>query len=115
MPPLPRQRRRPDHRGCRRGECLGLQRADLDLDRSPAILGHQVVLLNGKIQIKERYKTKRNHLIRLDTGTVAMLRNWRIRQNEIRQLAGAGFKDQGFVFAQPDGGPFNPERFTRAH
>ena len=31
----------------------------------------------------------------------------------MRLLAGAGFKDQGFVFAQPNGGPFHPERFTR--
>jgi integrase len=99
--------------GCRRGECLGLKWADIDLDAGTAIISRQVTTIDHVLVEKELPKTKYGHLIRLDTGTVGMLRSWRARQNEEKLLVGLGFVDQGFVFSQPDGRPYDPDRFSR--
>ncbi len=63
--------------GCRRGECLGLKWADIDLDAGTAIISRQVTTIDHVLVEKELPKTKYGHLIRLDTGTVGMLRSWR--------------------------------------
>lgn len=42
-----------------------------------------------------------------------MLRRWRARQAEEKLLLGAGYADQGFVFGQPDGRVYDPDRFSR--
>jgi integrase len=98
---------------CRRGEALGLKWQDVDLDAGTAVLSTQVTSVNHKIIIKELPKTKRGHLIRLDAGTVEVLRRWRARQNEEKLLLGPGYRDDGWVFCQADGSVYHPERFSR--
>ena len=98
--------------GCRRGEALGLRWSGMDLDAATAVVGHQVTVVEGRIVLKELPKTKRGHVIRLDTGTVAMLRAHRKTQNEELLLVGPGFVDQGLVFCRPDGPPYHPDRFS---
>ena len=75
--------------GCRRGECLGLRWSDIDLDEATAIIARQVTALDHRVIVKELSKTKQAHLIRLDSGTVAMLRKLRAEQAEekLRLLA----------------------------
>ena len=68
--------------------------------------------IQDRVIVKELPKTKRAHVIRLDSGTVAMLRSHKARQNEERLLVGPGFEDQGLVFCRPDGAPYHPERFS---
>ncbi|MGH8950464.1 MAG: tyrosine-type recombinase/integrase [Acidimicrobiia bacterium] len=99
--------------GCRRGECLGLQWGDLDLDAGTAVISRQVTTVDHKLRIKELPKTKRGHMIRLDSATVGMLRRWRARQAEEKLLVGAGYDDQDFVFCHPNGGAYDPDRFSR--
>jgi len=99
--------------GCRRGECLGIKWSDIDLDTATAIICRQVTAIDHQLIEKELPKTKSGHLIRLDSGTVGMLRSWRARQNEEKLLVGHGFVDHGFVFSQPDGRPYDPDRFSR--
>lgn len=99
--------------GCRRGECLGLQWGDLDLDAATAIISRQVTAIDHELRIKELPKTKRGHMIRLDAGTVDMLRRWRAHQAEEKLLVGAGYIDQDFVFCHADGSVYDPDRFSR--
>jgi integrase len=99
--------------GCRRGECLGLKWGDLDLETSTAIVSRQVTTIDHELRIKELPKTKRGHMIRLDAGTVGMLRRWRARQAEEKLLVGAGYEDNDFVFCHPDGNVYDPDRFSR--
>lgn len=99
--------------GCRRGECLGLKWSDLDLDKGTAVISRQVTAIDHQLRVKELPKTKRGHMILLDSGTVAMLRRWRARQAEEKLLVGAGYRDQGFVFCHPDGSVYDPDRFSR--
>ncbi|MGI8807832.1 MAG: tyrosine-type recombinase/integrase [Acidimicrobiales bacterium] len=99
--------------GCRRGECLGVTWKDLDLDSGKAVLSQQVTVVNGKLRIKPLPKTKRAHLIRLDSITVAIVRSWRARQNEERLLVGPGYEDLDLAFCHPDGRPYQPDRVSR--
>jgi integrase len=99
--------------GCRRGECLGLKWADLDLDNGTAVMSRQVTSINHQLRVKELPKTKRGHLILLDRGTIGMLRRWRARQAEEKLLVSAGYDDQDFVFCHPDGSVYDPDRFSR--
>ncbi len=99
--------------GCRRGECLGLRWSDVDLDEATAIIARQVTAIDHRVIVKELPKTKQAHLIRLDSGTVSMLRKLRAEQAEMKLRLGAGYHDEGYVFCQPDGRPYHPERFSR--
>lgn len=99
--------------GCRRGECLGLRWSDLDLDRATAVVSRQVTSIDHAIVVKELPKTKRGHTVVLDSNTVAMLRQWRARQNEEKLLVAVGYVDEGYVFCRPDGSPYDPDRFSR--
>ena len=99
--------------GCRRGECLGLRWSDVDLDESTAIISRQVTALDHQVIVKEMPKTKQAHLIRLDSGTVAMLKRVRAEQAQTKLRLGPGYQDEGHVFCQFDGRPHHPERFSR--
>ncbi len=99
--------------GCRRGECLGLRWSDLDLDGSTAIVSRQATSIDHEIVVKELPKTKRGHMVALDSNTVTMLRRWRAQQNEEKLLVGPGYVDEGYVFGKPDGTVYDPDRFSR--
>jgi integrase len=99
--------------GCRRGECLGLRWNDIDLEAGTAVMSRQVTALDHEVVVKELPKTKQAHLIRLDSGTVAMLRRLRVQQAESRLRLGPGYRDDDYVFCQFDGRPHHPERFSR--
>ncbi len=99
--------------GCRRGECLGLRWDDLDLDGSTTIISRQVTSIDHEIVVKKLPKTKRGHMVSLDSNTVTMLRRWRAQQNEEKLLVGPGYVDEGYVFCKPDGTVYDPDRFSR--
>jgi integrase len=99
--------------GCRRGECLGLRWSDLDLDGSTAIISRQVTAIDHEIVVKELPKTKRGHMVALDSNTVSMLRRWRAQQNAEKLLVGPGYVDEGYAFCRPDGTVYDPDRFSR--
>lgn len=69
--------------------------------------------IEHELRVKELPKTKRGHMILLDTGPVAMLRRWRARQAEEKLLVAAGYRDKGFVFCHPGGTIYDPDRFSR--
>ncbi|HPJ20585.1 MAG TPA: site-specific integrase, partial [Actinomycetota bacterium] len=52
--------------------------------------------------------------IALDADLVDRLRAHREAQNHERELVGVGYRDQGLVFANPDGSPVYPEGVSRA-
>ena len=99
--------------GCRRGEGLGVKWSDVDLDAGTAVISRQVTAIDHRVIVKDVPKTKHGHLIRLDSGTVAMLRRLRSEQAEEKLRLGPGYNDEGYVFCQWDGQPYHPERFSR--
>jgi hypothetical protein len=67
--------------------------------RRPILAGHTTGYSNGPVEgLKEVPKTKRGHMIRVDSGTVGMLRRWRACQAEEKLLVGADYNDRDFVF-----------------
>jgi integrase len=72
-----------------------------------------VTALDHQVIVKELPKTKQAHLIRLDSGTIAMLKRLRAQQAEAKLRLGPGYQDEGNVFCQFDGRPHHPERFSR--
>lgn len=113
--------------GDRRGANLGLRWQDIDFDRGTAALIWKVTCVNHKLVVKPYGKSGENHEIIIDHGTLAMLRSWRARQNQLRLALGLSHEcatpepqceDEGYhvrdlVFARPDGNYLHPERFSR--
>jgi integrase len=54
--------------GCRRCECLGLRWADVDLDQATAVISRQVTSIDHVVVVKDRPKTKRGHMVALDSN-----------------------------------------------
>jgi integrase len=100
--------------GCRRGEALGLRWADVDLDGARATIRQTVTAVGHEVLVQPRTKRGKPRPIELDAATITVLRTWRTRQLQERLSMGAGFADQGLVFAQLDGQPLHPEHFTNA-
>jgi integrase len=81
--------------GLRRGEALGLQWVDVDID------GAELTVASGKTAAAAR-------TIPLVAGTAAALREHRRRQLEERVAAGPLWQDTGHVFTREDGRPVDP-------
>ena len=58
-------------------------------------------------------KTNKGLTIRLQPELVAALKAQRKSQARERLLIGAGYADEGLVFAQVDGRPMHPDHFSR--
>ncbi len=90
--------------GMRRGDVSGLPGRRQLVVPDPG--ASQLTTINGKLLFSERAKTDRGkRTIDVDPATVAILRSHRARQSEHRLLVGAGYLDNGLVFALPDGEP----------
>lgn len=60
-----------------------------------------------------RTKGDKARVIELDTQTVAVLREWKAKQDAERNLVGAGYEDHGLIFCRPDGRLYHPEAFSK--
>ena len=101
--------------GARRGEILGLRWPDIDLDRATAAIFNQVTTDHDhQVIFKAGSKTGRGHTIHLDPATIALLAEWRERQDAEKRLLGSAYQDDDYVFCLEDGRHYHPERFSRA-
>lgn len=106
--------------GCRRGECLGLRWADVDLDAGSASIRQQVILLpkpcgiGREVRIVPGTKGGDARVIELDRRTVAMLKAWRKAQAADRLALGVGYDDHGLIFPKPDGRALDPKHFSQS-
>ncbi|MDP4014945.1 MAG: tyrosine-type recombinase/integrase [Candidatus Nanopelagicales bacterium] len=99
--------------GARRGEALGLRWTDVDIGRRRASITSSVGRVSGKI-IEGGTKTGAGRRpIALDSSILDALAEQRARQHRDRDLVGAGYRDQGLVFAAPEGSYVNPEHVSR--
>jgi len=103
-------------RGLRRGEACGLRWCEIDLDhgvpfvvRNRTTAGYRVIEGDPKTAAGVR-------AVALDRHTVRVLREHRRRQLEHRArrlAAGKIWRDCGYVFVGPDGGPIHPGYVTQ--
>lgn len=91
--------------GCRRGEMLGLQWADVDLD------AHTATLRRGGS--RGGNKGGKARTVTLTPAALDALRDTRRRQAEQRLAAGQEWADLGLVFATDTGRPIDPRNANR--
>lgn len=99
--------------GMRRGEVLGLQWNDVDLDAQRLSVHRSLVNVAYELTLSDVKTANGRRTIDLDDRTVDLLRTWRMRQIEERLLAGERPDDASLVFAHPDGSPIHPDYFSQ--
>ncbi len=106
--------------GLRRGELVGLRWECVNLDDGTIVFpyrpGTTIITVRGKAR-PSKPKTKRSaRLTVLDSHTVAVLREWRQRQDEARTEWGDSWVETGLVFTRENGAGWHPDtvswRFT---
>ena len=99
--------------GMRRGEALGLNWSNVDLDAARIVVNRSLTLVNEELVWASPKTTRSRRTLSLDPETVAVLRAHRRRQLEERLNAGEAWQDHDLVFCNEDGSALHPSRFTR--
>jgi integrase len=100
--------------GARRGEALGLTWYALDLDVGTARIERQLVPLAGGLAVLPPKTEAGLRTLRLDLGTVAILRAHKAAQDAERASWGDAYQDEGLVFARENGAPLDPRGVSQA-
>jgi len=100
--------------GLRRGEVVGLQVQDLDLEQHVLRLRQQAVEVAGRVHLSEPKTRSGVRTVPLDASTVSALRAHRASQATDRLKAGSAWQDTGFVFTDERGQMLRPEAVSRA-
>ena len=101
--------------GLRRGEALGLMWENVDLDRGHLTIEGSLVPSAELGFVLGRPKTASGRrTVDLDAGTVGVLAEHRVEQQQTIRMLGRAYVDEGRVFASADGGWIKPMHLTRA-
>lgn len=98
--------------GLRRGEALGLDWSDVDLDRGTLTIRRQFTVIGGRCTIKDVKTPRARRTVDLDPETVLVLREWRKRQPRTLNPDAAS---KHAVFTYPDGARVGPTRSLNDH
>ncbi|GAB7109301.1 site-specific integrase [Streptomyces phaeofaciens JCM 4814] len=99
--------------GLRRGEILGLQWRDVDLDRR-ALTVRTTLNRGGRELYLDTTKNRRSRVIPVPLMCVAPLRWQRMRQAEQRAAVGADWHESDHVFTTRSGRPIEPRNLYRS-
>jgi integrase len=95
--------------GLRRGEALGLKWEDIDLDAGRLSVRRTLVAVEGMAKWSVPKTGASRPVVTLDPATIDALRAHRRRQLEERLALGAGYRDNGIVFAAVTGDVMHPD------
>ena len=100
--------------GLRRGELLGLQWADLDLDRGELVVRRQRVDAGGHaVEGEAKTTAGQNRRVGLGAVAIAAFRDWRGTQERDRQAWQNQWQGGAWVFTREDGTPLLPQFVTK--
>lgn len=101
--------------GMRRGELMGLQWGDIDLEGRKVAIKRAVEKTKARgIQIKAPKTTYGTRQIALPDAAVIVLKQHRKTQQELRMALGTGrLPDDAYVFGTVEGQPRDPDRLTQ--
>jgi integrase len=99
--------------GMRRGEILGVRWRDLDLDAARLSVRNAVVTVSYAV-LESTPKSHQARVVDLDSETVEMLREHRVRQRAERAEWGAEYRDSDLVIASENGEPIHPQSFSQS-
>jgi integrase len=101
--------------GMRRSELLALRWSDIDLLLGQISVNHTLHRLDNKeIIIRQPKTAKGKRTIALSPSTIAVLREHRTQQEELKKSLGVTLAEDDFVFCQMDGTPLFPDSITQA-
>jgi len=95
--------------GVRRGEALGLQWSDVDLEHGRLALQRQRKVVRYEVR-ETPLKTDKPRPVSLDADTVAALSRQSQQQLDHAKAWGDAWQATGHVFAREDGEPWHPDR-----
>ena len=101
------------HTGARRGEVLAVRWTDLDLDEGLVTIRTSLAEPKSGLIFK-RPKNDRERTVAIGPELVAILRRHRVRQAEEKLHLGPAYRENGLVFAMPDGSPVTPWNYGAA-
>ncbi len=101
--------------GLRRGELLGLRWQDIDFNKGTISVWQQLVKSKTKPRLvfKETKTPKSKRTIKLDPGTMGLLKFHQKRQEHMKDFLGPDYQDGSLVFCTEDGRPLDPDNFRR--
>ena len=101
--------------GMRRGELVGLEWADVDLEAKPPRLTirNSITQRGGELRRGKPKTKKGERQVALDVESADRLKRHSAAQAAERLAAGTGWHDEGLVFAREDGTPVRPDYVTR--
>ncbi len=97
----------------RRGELLGLQWGDLDLDAKTVSIRRSLVTVGYKTYLSEPKTRRARRQLAFDAHTVAALRQHRVNQAQELLAWGPVSTETGHVFVREDGSLVHPDSFTK--
>ena len=100
--------------GLRRGEVLGLEWADVDLDEGVLAVRRTVVEVGSRLVVKPPKTAAGRRVVPLPPLAVAALREWRAEQARLRLQLGAAWQGGERVCTGPDGRPLTPGALVHA-
>lgn len=104
--------------GLRRGEALGLQWSDVDLTRGTVTIRHELLRIEGTLQLTEYTKSRSSHrTLTLPAQALEALREHRRRQVAERLAMGEAWghgQDHGYVFTTGSGTPLDGNNVRHA-
>jgi integrase len=95
--------------GLRRGEALALTWQDVSSDAQTLRVERSLGVINGRLCFGPPKSESGRRTVSLDRDTLRLLRTHRAAQNAEKLALGAGYRDDGLVFAHEDGSPLRPE------
>ena len=99
--------------GLRKGECLGLHWADVDLDARRLLVRTNLQKINGEFVMGSPKTGKSRRILTIPPSAAAALREYRSRQLTERMKLGADWTDSGLVFTTEWGTPLDPRNVKR--
>lgn len=99
--------------GLRRGEILGLQWSDIDLETGVLMVRRSLEQTRAGLSFKEPKTSKSRRVVALPEMTITALQRHKEEQALRRLELGPIYKDTCLVCARSDGGFINPKRLSR--
>jgi integrase len=100
--------------GARRGEVLAIGWDQVDLERGRVRITRSLERLDGKLHFKDPKTPRSRRDVALPPSAVHELKRHRTDQSTRRLVAGPAWQDLGLVCDRGDGGPLEPDSFSKA-
>lgn len=98
--------------GCRRGEIMGLKWDKVDWQNHQIKIDNNLLYAQDCGIYEDTTKTGNTRYIKLPAESMALLRQYKHSQNELRCVNGDRWHENDFVFTRDDGQPMNPGSIT---